>query len=112
MKTVFAALGFLLICGCATSSGRLSVIVPAGVHINEFGLAHSTVKHNVTGSNTTPILLFVPFGQPSFDLAVHNALQKGRGQILTDAVITDTTRWFILFGWNRIEVTGNVIDLQ
>mgnify|MGYP001514259973 CR=1 FL=1 len=78
----------------------------------EFGLEHSTVKHNITGSDTTPILLFVPLGQPSFDLAVHDALQKGRGQILTDAVVTDTTRWFVLFGWNRIEISGNVVDLQ
>ena len=57
-------------------------------------------------------MLFVPLGQPSFDLAVHDALQKGRGQILTDALVTDTTRWFVLFGWNRIEVSGNVVDLQ
>ena len=98
--------------GCSTSSGRLSIIVPAGVTINEFGLEHSTVKHNITGSDTAPILLFVPLGQPSFDLAVHDALQKGRGQILTDALVTDTTRWFVLFGWNRIEVSGNVVDLQ
>ena len=111
MKTVFVALGILLLCGCSTSSGRLSIIVPAGVTINEFGLEHSTVKHNITGSDTAPILLFVPLGQPSFDLAVHDA-QKGRGQILTDALVTDTTRWFVLFGWNRIEVSGNVIDLQ
>ena len=86
--------------------------MPAGVGINEFGLEHSTVKHNITGSDTTPILLFVPLGQPSFDLAVHDALQKGRGQILTDAVVTDTTRWFVLCGWNRIEISGNVVDLQ
>ena len=112
MKTVFVVLGILLLCGCSTSSGRLSVIVPAGVTINEFGLEHSTVKHNITGSDTAPILLFVPLGQPSFDLAVHDALQKGRGQILPDALVTDTTRWFVLFGWNRIEVSGNVVDLQ
>ena len=91
MKTVFVVLGILLLCGCSTSSGRLSVIVPAGVTINEFGLEHSTAKHNITGSDTAPILLFVPLGQPSFDLAVHDALQKGRGQILTDALVTDTT---------------------
>ena len=112
MPTIADRIVTTTVCGCSTSSGRLSVIVPAGVGINEFGLEHSTVKHNITGSDTTPILLFVPLGQPSFDLAVHDALQKGRGQILTDAVVTDTTRWFVLFGWNRIEVSGNVVDLQ
>lgn len=112
MKTLLVTLSFLLFCGCSTSSSQLSIITPTGVHINQSNLRHSTIKKNVTGSDTAPILLFVPLGQPNFNLAVHDTLQKGRGQILTDAVITETNRWFILFGWNRIEVTGNVIDLQ
>lgn len=112
MKTVFVALGILLLCGCSTSSGRLSIIVPAGVTINEFGLEHSTVKHNITGSDTAPILLFVPLGQPSFDLAVHDALQKRPRTDFDRRPRNRHHRWFVLFGWNRIEVSGNVIDLQ
>lgn len=46
MKTVFVALGILLLCGCSTSSGRLSVIVPAGVTIKNSDW--NTVLSNTT----------------------------------------------------------------
>lgn len=106
----FAAVLFLF--GCSTTTSHLSVIVPEGVQISEFGLKYSTVANNVSGSDTAPMLLFFPIGQPSFDEALHRTLRNGRGQILTNAVVTDTSRWLILFGWNRIEITGDVIDLQ
>lgn len=112
MKRILAVFAILLLCGCSTSTGRLSVIVPQGVQISSFGLNKSSVKPRVTGTDTMPILLFLPLGQPQFDKAVQNALLKGHGQLLTDVTVTDSTYWFILFGWNRIEVTGNVIDLQ
>lgn len=112
MKKLFAALIILFLCGCTSSTGHLSVIVPPNVKLSSFGLEQSSIKTRITGTDTSPILLFLPLGQPQFDKAVHNALLKGHGQILTDVEVTDSTYWFVLFGWNQIKVTGNVVDLQ
>lgn len=112
MKKLLITLAAIIISGCSTVTDYPITIVPQGVEVTQFNLQNSIVRKNVTGEDTNYILLFFPLGQPSFDKAVSNTLQNGHGQILTNATIIDRSRWFILFGYNQIEITGDVIDLK
>ena len=97
---------------CASSNSHLSVIVPEGAGFTVADLNRATVKKNVSGESWRPILFIVPLGFPSFESAVQEALYKGNGTAMTNVTITEETSWFVLFGSNKITVSGDVVNTR
>lgn len=61
----------------------------------------------VEGEDTKSIVIIIPTGQPSIKAAVDNALDKGHGDVLLDAVIS-MENWYIpyIYGQSSFIVEG------
>lgn len=110
MKKLLAVCALLLISACTTKTTHLSVVVPNDIQFTAQDLNRATVRKNVTAEDTNPIVLFFPIGFPKFSTAFEKALHEGNGDTMTNVTITDELRWFILFGWTKITVTGDVVN--
>lgn len=107
-------LGLALLAGCTTDQGLITLAAtqPIQLDVSDLDVQKLPVMRDVEGSNTavTSILFFPTFAGPRLELAVENALVRGRGDVLTRAQVT-TTKWWLLIGVETITVRGNVIDL-
>ncbi len=113
MKKILSILfSGLLLSACTAKTTRLSVIVPEGTRFNSQDLDRATKRVQVTGQDTMPILLFIPIGFPSFEDALNDALKAGNGNVMVNASVKDEGNWFILFGYNRITITGDVVNVS
>lgn len=112
MRKLFLLGALLLIGACSTTTSHLSVIVPADADVSMDMLNERIVMPNVTGKDRTYTILFFPLGEPSFSEAVKNALHNGYAQVLTNAEIKYTRKWFLLYGYNQIEITADAVNLQ
>lgn len=101
-----------LLTGCATQNiADLSIIVPENVTLTPYNLQQATVAKKVKGKDETGIFLIFPLGAPTLQNAVNDTLKNGHGDVLTNAKITSKTRWFVLYGYNSIEVNADVVKL-
>lgn len=101
----------LLLSGCTVQTYPMGMIVPENTPFNISEVSHSSVSHNITGTDQRNILLFIPLGYPNFKTAVENTLAKGQGDIITNAQVSNITHWYILGGYNQIKITGDVVRL-
>lgn len=112
-KILTLGLGMLMLSACtSTKIADLSVIVPTQTTLTQQNLQGATVQKNITGSDETGIFLIFPMGSPTLQNAVNNALKNGNGNVLTQASVISKTRWYVLWGYKSIEVTGNVVKLS
>jgi hypothetical protein len=63
----------------------------------------------VEGKDANFVFIFIPFGMPHLEDAVDSALEKGRGDLMLDAVIYTSSWWFIV-GQDIIKVKGTVVN--
>ena len=111
MKKVLLALAFALsISACTTKTTHLSVVVPQDTTFDVSALNRAVVRKRVSGTDTNAVFLFFPIGFPDFNEALEDALSNGGGDVMTNAFVTDELRWFVLFGYNRIIITGDVVN--
>lgn len=112
MKKLFSILlTTVLISACTTKVSYLSVVVPNNQYFDNRALNLATVEKDVTGSDTHPIILFFPMGHPAFDEAIQDAIMNGHGNVMTNVTIIEEMRWWVLFGYNSIEVHGDVVSV-
>lgn len=102
----------ILISGCVKKIAELSVVGTKkfDLSMQEF----EKVGENITGESITPIIFIIPAGKsPTIDEAVQNALQKAKGDIMTDATVYNNF-WYIpyIYGQTIIEVKGTVWKLK
>lgn len=111
---VAALLALALLPGCITDQGlvTLAATQPVQLDVQNVEIEKLPAMRDVEGSHTgvTSILFFPTFAGPRLELAVEDALARGRGDVLTRAQVT-TTRWWLLVGVETITVRGNVVDL-
>lgn len=107
-------LGLALLAGCTTDQGLITLAAtqPIPLDVRDIEVEKLPAVRDVEGSNTavTSILFFPTFAGPRLELAVEDALARGRGDVLTRAQVT-TTKWWLGIGIETITVRGNVIDL-
>ena len=111
-RLLFALAVTLLISACTNKVGYLSIVVPEGQSFNASTLSQATVRKNAAGSDWRPIILFFPLGYPKLDTAVQEALTNNRGDVLTNASIIETMRWWVLFGYTKLEVQGDAVSIS
>jgi hypothetical protein len=97
--------------GCVTKSADFAVVGTKKIDLNmqEFEL----VGENITGESTGHMVFIFPSAQPTIDEAVRNALQKVKGDIMTDASVYHKS-WMIppFYAEATIEVRGTVWKMK
>lgn len=110
-KKILACI-FLLIpitlSGCATRIGDATILTNKNISLNELDLDSLHPVRGVTGTDPHFVFLFIPFGYPQIQDALDDALEKGGGDLMIDAVVHRTHWWFIV-GQNSLEVKGTVV---
>ena len=103
---------FLLVSACTNKVSYLSIVVPEGKSFDARTLGQATVRKNATGNSWRPIIFVIPLGYPKFDSAVQEALDNSRGDVLTNVSIVETVRWWVAFGYTKIEVQGDAVNIS
>ncbi len=107
-----AAAALLSQTGCAMRQGDMTIVSTRNVNLDRVDLDSMPQVRQVTGETSRPIILFIPLGYPHLEDAIDDALDKGDGDVMTDAVIHTDGYWLLLFGENKIRVKGTVIDTK
>ena len=63
------------------------------------------------GKDTKYRILSIPLGFPHLEDAIDDALDKGNGDVVTDAVVHLKSWWFII-GQDTLEVKGTVVKTR
>lgn len=108
-KKICLCLLLLGVTACTTRTTQMDVIVPRNSYLQNQNLRVAEITRNVHAEKTAPIIVFFPIGFPNFEEVVNEVLQKGNGDAIVNARISHTTDWFILFGFNKISMTGDVV---
>jgi hypothetical protein len=97
--------------GCIIRHGEFSVLTDKLVNLKEFELGKAERAKGVEGDDIQHIIFFIPTsGPPNLLNAVDSAMEKGHGDVMTDAVIYQ--RFFyipLLYGEAGWEVKGDVV---
>jgi len=102
----------LLGAGCSSvRMADVTVISTRNVNIDMVDLDKMPQVKNVTGEDSKFIFLFIPFGIPTMEEAVDNALVKAGGDVMVDGVFYRKGWWFLV-GQTAIEVKGNVVKTR
>lgn len=101
----------LLLSGCSQRLATMTAISTRNVSLNNVDLDKLPQKKNITGTDSRFVFLFIPFGVPTLQGAVDEALAQGNGDLIIDGVVKAEGWWFII-GQNSISITGNVINTK
>jgi hypothetical protein len=101
----------LLVVGCSTRMGDLTIVSNRNVSLEAAGVDSLPLERRVEGRSTRFIFLFIPFGSPSLEEAIDDALDRGQGNLLTNVTIHSTSWWFLV-GQTGIRVRGDVTDTR
>lgn len=103
---------FLLFLGsCSYRFAEFGVLSPEVSNLTPQQLSRAQIKKRVTGQDSRNIYFIFPAGQPTLDTAVRNALEKNEADILINVKADYKTQWYIFYGHNTIEVSGDAIKL-
>jgi len=116
MKFPKKLLGVLIAAAFAASScslrlADLTVVTTKNVNLDKVDLDSLPQTKNITGRDSKFIFLFIPFGTPQLKEAIDDALAKGNGDILVDAVVYNKSWWFLI-GEDSIEVKGTAVKTR
>jgi hypothetical protein len=110
---LFAALAMFSL-GCAVEHGRIAFITTdEKADVSQYDIAMIRGKTDVEGEDVQPIVFVITTdGPPRLDEAVKNALNKGGGNLLVNAVC-ETSGWYIplIYGKNTWRVRGIVVTV-
>lgn len=100
-----------LVSGCAVRLGGMTAISTRNVSLNTVDLDKMPQTKNVVGTDSRFVFIFIPLGFPTVQGAVDDALDKGQGDVILDAVLQAESWWFII-GQNSLTVKGNVVNTK
>ena len=112
-KAVVALLGFALVlqAGCVVRHGDFTVLSSKLIRLSDFELSQAERTRNVEGRDVAHIIIIIPTKQAaSLEDAINDALAKGNGDVMTDAVI-HSWAWYIpyIYGQSGWKVKGDVV---
>lgn len=108
------ALALLVGSGCAVHHGDFTVVSNKLVDVSKFELGKADRKKGIVGEDIVHIVvLFQIGGIPTVEAAIDDALEKGNGDVLTDASI-DSWFWYIpyIYGQTGWRVKGDVVKTR
>ena len=94
--------------GCAFRQADLTAITTRNVKLDGVNL-NELSSERIEGKDSKFVFMFIPFGRPHLEEAIDDALDKGNGDLMLDAVIY-TKSWWFLVGQNIITVKGTVLN--
>ena len=100
-----------LVSGCAVRLGGMTAISTKNVSLNTVDLDKMPQTKNVVGTDSRFVFIFIPLGFPTVQGAVDDALDKGQGDVILDAVLQAESWWFII-GQNSLTVKGHVVNTK
>ena len=104
----------LAVTGCSVRHGDFTVVSSKLVRLSEFELEKANRVRGIEGRDVMHIIILFPCGgQPTIDGALDDALEKGGGDVMTDAVITSWS-WFIpyIYGQAGWSIEGDVVKTR
>lgn len=100
-----------LLSGCSVRHGDFTILTNR--NISDLDLSNDQKIGETEGKDVQPYFLFIPLsGPPVLEDAVDNALMPVGGDYLTDAVIRYSTFWAVLYGENKMTVSGTAWKMQ
>jgi len=104
--------GLFFLAGCATTRlADLTIVSTRNVKLDKIDLDAMPQTKSVVGKDSNFIFLFIPFGTPHLEDAIDNALDKGNGDVMIDAVVYGQGWWFLV-GQDIIKVKGTVVKTR
>ena len=98
--------------GCQTRLADCTVASTKNVKLSKIDVDSLHRTKGVEGISTQTTFLFIPLsGPPNVKDALDDALAKGNGDLMIDAVFYQSGWWFIV-GQNTISVKGEVVKTR
>ena len=100
--------------GCSIRHGDFTVMSSKLVRLSEFELEKVDRVKGIEGKDVQHIIIFIPTsGPPTLEGALDDALEKGGGDVITDAVVI-FNGWYIpyIYGQNSWIVKGDVVKTR
>ena len=111
---LFAVLLLPLLSGCVVRHGDFSVVSNKLVRLSELDLDQADRARGIVGEDKQHIVCIIPIGGvPTLEGAIDDALEKGAGDVVTDAVISAWS-WYIpyIYGQSGWAVKGDVVKTR
>lgn len=112
MKKLCLLLGLFLLTGCVSRTSEFGIIAPENTRVSAQELQNARIVKNVKASSDSFIFIIIPFGHPNLEDVVEKAMAQGKGQLLTNVKVEHAIKWFVLFGFNELNLTADVIQLR
>ena len=110
----FTLLTFLLlVAGCSYQLATLPLATSKDIRGQEISWSEATSTGKFEGKDEKPVILFFPLGFPHVQTAFDRALEKGKGDYMTDASIY--YRWWYIpyvYGRYAFVVKGKVHRIE
>ena len=109
-----ALLASFLGSGCTTNHGDYTVLSNKLIRSSDFELSKADRKKTVVGEDVAHIIFIIPTKQQvTMEEAVDDALEKGDGDVMTDATVKFTS-WYIplIYGTTKWVVEGDVVKTR
>lgn len=103
----------IVMAGCVVRQGDFTVLSDKLVDTKHFDLSKAKKVGHAKGEDKARIIVLFPTGQPSLEDAIDDALEKGGGDVLTDAVVHSYS-WYIpyIYGESGWRVEGDVVKTR
>lgn len=112
MKRLLLIMGLVItLNACSTHITDFTMISTKNINIENKNLDNLPKQKNIIGEDKKGIFVIIPFGRPTIQAAVNDALTKGNGDLLVDASL-DTEGWWFIFGEFGYKVKGTVINTK
>jgi hypothetical protein len=99
-----------LLAGCTLRLADLTAVSTRNVNLDGVDL-DKLPGTKVTGTSSGFTFLVFPLSSPCLQVAVDDALGKGHGDLITDAVIYQSGWWFLV-GQQTLTVKGTVVNTR
>jgi hypothetical protein len=96
---------------CSLRLADLSAVSTKNVSLDKVDLDSLPQTKGIVGKDTKWTILFIPLGFPHLEDAIDDALDKGNGDVMIDAVLHERYWWFII-GQDSLEVKGTVVKTR
>jgi hypothetical protein len=107
------AIGFAtVLVGCSIRVADMTLMSTRIVALDRVDIDKLPVTRRVVGEDSRWNILGIPLGVPHLKDAVDDALNKGNGDLMTDAVIYQTGWTAIIVGQNSLRVEGDVVKTR